>query len=285
MQTDVSKFLPDIGDKNVIVFLSGGVESTLLAKLCLETYGHQKTILVSVLARDSGVGTNLFGHNDSQIIKNILSNIKNAERLLGKEAVKFELSSSIPQSKEHYDAMFFKLTSSFNANYTFTGRLKTEFEIIEILKGSSDHSQNLKFLIDYCHHTLPKHLHIFKEHHMALPTLVPELEKIFLHVNSQTYNLWNTKTVAPFRDLYKYEVISLYKELGLLEMLYQTRSCIETSIIEGLHCGKCFNCQQRYDAIVTAGLEDLTKYQSTNVISNLKKHNLALEQLLVDVKS
>lgn len=282
MQADFSKFLPNIEDKNIIVFLSGGVESTLLAKMCLETYGYQRTILISILTKDSGIAAKADG---DQVIRNISSNIQNAEKLLSKEAIKIEIPLGVGQPKEYYDNALSKLLNSFNANCILMGRLKTEFEIIEILKKSKDHSENLNFLIDYCTSTLPKHLHIFKEHHMALPTLVPELQKIFLHVTNQTYSIWDSKTISPFKDLYKYEVISLYKELGLLEMLFQTRSCIETSVLEGLHCGKCFNCQQRYDAIVTAGVEDLTKYQSNDVILNFKRHNLALDQLLIDVES
>jgi 7-cyano-7-deazaguanine synthase in queuosine biosynthesis len=281
MQLDIRKLFLDPGDQNVIVFLSGGVESTLLAKLCLEIYGPDKTILISILTQDYGAGT-----TNSQPIKSILSNIINAEKILGVEALKFEkMPPALTKSKEHYDMVFSKLLSSFNAAYIIMGRLRTEFEIIEILKKSSDHSQNLQFLINYCTDTLPDHLHIFKEHHMALPTLVPELQKIFNHVTSQIYNTWNDYTISPFRDLYKYQIVLLYKELGLLEILYKTRSCIEASVLEDLHCGKCFNCQQRYDAITAANLPDLTKYQSNDVILKLQHHDKALEKILIDIKS
>jgi NH3-dependent NAD+ synthetase len=283
MNVSFKELLPDIKDKNVIVFLSGGVESTLLAKLCLETYGNDRTILVSFLIQDSGVGS--ISSNEDQILKNIVSNIENAEKLLCKKAIKFEITKGLNKPRDHFDKMFLGLLKSFNAECAVMGRLRTEFEIIEILKNSPSHSQNLKHLIDYCHNTLPTHLQIFKEHHMALTTLVPELTKIFQHTTIQTYNIWNDKTISPFKDLYKFEVIDLYKKLDLLEMLYQTRSCIETSVLENLHCGKCFNCQQRHDAIVTAEIEDLTKYQCNDVVVNLNNHNNALTKLLIDVKS
>jgi len=34
----------------------------------------------------------------------------------------------------------------------------------------------------------------------------------------------------------------------------------------GKHCGKCFNCQQRYDAYQMAGYPDNTPYLNTDIV-------------------
>lgn len=69
--------------------------------------------------------------------------------------------------------------------------------------------------------------------------------------------------LSPFKDLNKYEVVDLYSQLGVLDVVYKTSSCIlEPLRLTGKHCGYCFNCQQRYDAFRIFGIEDKTEYES-----------------------
>ena len=82
---------------------------------------------------------------------------------------------------------------------------------------------------------------------------------------------------SPFKNLNKSEVVDFYRQLGWLDKVYSTSSCIRDSLTKvGKHCGTCFNCQQRYDAFrILGGVEDLTEYASDAI----KERRATLEEL------
>jgi 7-cyano-7-deazaguanine synthase in queuosine biosynthesis len=62
--------------------------------------------------------------------------------------------------------------------------------------------------------------------------------------------------------------------LEKLDILYRTSSCITDSLTRvGKHCGRCFNCQQRWDAfkILGTGITDLTEYDSDEIMKRREK--------------
>jgi hypothetical protein len=83
---------------------------------------------------------------------------------------------------------------------------------------------------------------------------------------------------SPFKDLNKSEVVDFYSQLGYIDKLYGTSSCIMASLTtKGKHCGSCFNCQQRWDAFKILGsIKDLTEYESDNI----KQYREELENVI-----
>ncbi len=61
---------------------------------------------------------------------------------------------------------------------------------------------------------------------------------------------------APYRALEKRDVIRRGVALGV--PLHLTLSCMSPR--EGVHCGACSKCRERYDAFVDAGVQDPTVY-------------------------
>lgn len=47
----------------------------------------------------------------------------------------------------------------------------------------------------------------------------------------------------PFRGMLKTEIIEIYKQLNIVELLYMTHSCFDDM---DAHCMKCVNCRERF---------------------------------------
>jgi hypothetical protein len=82
----------------------------------------------------------------------------------------------------------------------------------------------------------------------------------------------NKKIMQPFKNLNKPEVVDLYRQLDLVDLLYKTRSCSEKPVRDDKHCGRCFNCQQRFDAFrILGSIDDQTTYVSDTIKINRYK--------------
>ena len=66
-------------------------------------------------------------------------------------------------------------------------------------------------------------------------------------------NSTSRRVILPFKDLFKHQVVSLYLEHGVLDLLSETHSC--TKLSSG-RCGECFQCAERDWACRQVGIID-----------------------------
>ena len=88
----------------------------------------------------------------------------------------------------------------------------------------------------------------------------PDCREVFSHAIAQAMALCHYDPillVRPFVRMTKAEVIQRGHELGV--DFFQTYSCYRG---EEMHCGRCVACVERIQAFRTAGVKDLTVYQS-----------------------
>ena len=248
--------------ERVGIFMSGGLESTLLAKISFMIYGKQNVELV--------YSDSMFSGQHEDINKNIINNVETGSRNLDKVAyyISVDMDLHYRDRKEFVVSHAKKVCDTYNLDYLFFGFTKLFFEV-EPFKNESLTLQDIVNLA-YAHPT--KYYDTIKEFHLDTKEYIQYLKDI--DIPSELYPILRGSSdvlKSPFKDLNKKEVIDLYRQLDLLDLSYKTRSCImETVLTENKHCGKCFNCQQRYDGYTWAGVEDKTEYVSSTII---ERHN------------
>lgn len=91
--------------------------------------------------------------------------------------------------------------------------------------------------------------------HSVYPDCRPEFVKAMSEaMTSGTYA--NVEIFAPYTNISKKDIALHGKSLGI--DYSETYSCYKGGKI---HCGKCATCRERHEAIISAGLEDNTKYE------------------------
>lgn len=65
----------------------------------------------------------------------------------------------------------------------------------------------------------------------------------------------NPKEKQPFFDLYKTDIVKMYVEHDLMDLLTLTHTCTEQSLGR---CNNCWQCRERQWAFKECGIEDLT---------------------------
>lgn len=267
----IKDHFPDLAkDKKMGIFLSGGMESTLLLLIAQMVYGKDK-----VLAFYSD---NIFSANDPVRGKYIVANVMRTAEFCDVDPIfvnfDYELHLSNRQ-KSHEDKITY-LQENYHIDFVVLGFTKLFFEV-EIFKRDGITEDEVKKIA-------------FSDPIKYKSTI----EEFYLHTDDYTWTLLEIDIPAdvyptlrstsgfirsPFQDLNKCEVVDLYRQLDKLDILYKTSSCITESLTKvGKHCGRCFNCQQRYDAfrILNCGVEDLTEYDSDEI----KKRRQNLENIM-----
>jgi hypothetical protein len=257
-------------ENKVGVFLSGGLESTLLSLIAFELYGKENVICF--------YSDNIFSNNNPQKNEYIKTNLNRASKILDTIPVylEFDYNYHVADRKSSIEANIEKIKKIYNVDFVLWGFTKLFFEVEpfkqegltveEVVKIAYDNPTKFESTIEEFHLDTGEYSEYLLD--IDIPAEVYPLlrgEKSFIR--------------SPFKLLNKCEVIDLYLQLGWIDKAYQTSSCILDSITNtGKHCGYCFNCQQRYDAfrILNKGIEDKTEYGSDMIVKRRKK----LEELL-----
>ena len=253
--------------KNIGIFLSGGVESSLLTFLAFKIYGKDRVICFS--------SDNIFSGNDPVRNKFIDTNIRKAEKTLNISLVylDFNYDLFLNDRKKFMEDEFQKISKKYDIEFLLMGLTELFFEV-EIFKQSSMTEDKIK---EIAYSNPKKFRSTIDEFHLDTNEYTWELLNI--DIPAEVYQLLRTNSSFiknPFKILNKCEILDLYRQVDALDILYKTTSCITESITNtGKHCGECFNCQNRHDAFMILGnLEDLTEYVSDKVFDRWNRLEL-----------
>lgn len=263
--TDVD--LPPLNQKMKIgVFLSGGMESTLLVKLAIAKYGKDNVVCF--------YSDNIFTANNETKIKYIDANIKNSEKNLDVKAIylDFDYEHFVNNRKQSILDTLEKTLDEYNVQYQLFGFTKLFFEV-EPFKQDNISIQDI-YSITNSDRT--KYKSTIEEFHLPTREYASKLLEVDIPPDVYISLRDNDGMIrSPLRNLNKAEVVDFYRQLGLLDLLYNTTSCIQHTYYEtGKHCGECFNCQQRSDAfdiLNNPDVVDKTPYASTQVVERRQK--------------
>jgi 7-cyano-7-deazaguanine synthase in queuosine biosynthesis len=267
---DINNHFPTLKDssKKLGVFLSGGMESCLISLICLQRYPTDSIIFF--------YSDNIFSGNNEKFNNHIRTNIDRAEKLLGIKAtyVDFDYESHVNKRKETTEKNIQRLKDEYNVEFVLWGFTKLFFEVEEFKQDN----MTIEQINDIAFNNPKKFKSTIEEFHLDTGEYTECL--LDIDIPADVYPVLRDSAgfiKSPFKDLNKCEVVDLYRQLGWLEKVYQTSSCILESLTEtGKHCGYCFNCQQRYDAFRILGdIEDKTEYVSDEIV---KRRN-RLEQI------
>lgn len=261
----INEHFPDI-NKKVGVFLSGGLESTLISLIAFEKYGKENVICF--------YSDNIFSNNNKVLNRYINTNLSKAARLLDvtPEYLEFDYESHIKDRKAYIETNIKKIREKYNVDFTLWGFTKLFFEV-EPFKQSN---LTIDKVVDMAFASPEKFKHTIEEFHLDTREYADYL--LDIDIPAEVYMLLRGNSnfiLSPFKNLNKCEVIDFYRQLGYLDIAYQTSSCILDSITKtGMHCGECFNCQQRYDAfriLNINGVIDKTPYAKDTIVYRRKK--------------
>lgn len=270
----LSDFYPIIPkDQKMTVFVSGGMESTLIAKICQILYGKDRTVLLYT--------DNLFvnGPNSKKIVAN---NAKNVERILhqpvyyiptDKTAHTLDARTNVKNIKKY-------IKENYNSDQGMIG-FTDLFWKLEVLKQPGMNSSRIK---EELLNNKLLYKDVIEEIHLFTDSYEEHINSI--DINTTTWELLNNSDtyglLSPVKTLNKHAIVDIYRQLGWQDLLARTRSCVDVDQEQtNAHCGKCFNCQQRHDGFDMLDLEDPTVYQSNLVVQkrNRLKENIKLYEL------
>jgi 7-cyano-7-deazaguanine synthase in queuosine biosynthesis len=253
--------------KRTGVFLSGGMESTLIGRIALELYGRDRVMFF--------YSDNIFSLNDSAANDAIRVNVNNGAQALGVDLtyVNFDYEYHSANRKESFKKTIEFLRKEYNIEFVFWGFTKLFYDV-EAFKGIENITADT--VKDICNRDSNRFKSVIEEFH--LPTdqythLIVDIDipKIVYEILAE--DLEGEHFVkSPFRVLNKSEVVDLYRQCGWLSLVFKTGSCLlDTVVSSGQHCGTCFNCQQRYDAFDMLGIKDQTTYTKSFVKERREK--------------
>jgi 7-cyano-7-deazaguanine synthase in queuosine biosynthesis len=237
---------------------SGGMESSLIAKLAIDKYGVDNVSLFML----SGI----FNRNDERAIEIRKANmhkvmdylnipldkltvihfdydLHTADRGLSLASVNDYMALHFPEIEKIYFGftnVFFDVAPLREPGITMT-------EINKLLTENT--TQFERVIAEFHTNTTDEYISVLHRN----MDIGPE---------SYTHIIENDKVMTPFDNLDKGEIVDLYYQLGLTDLLYNTGSCTDgkSILVTGNHCGKCFNCQQRFDGHIDSNRLDLTVY-------------------------
>lgn len=254
---NIKQQFPEISpDKRIGIFLSGGMESSLLVLMAQEIYGVDRVLCFYSDA--------IFCENNDKKKTYIRTNIDRAIQNLDVhvEYIEFDYDLHISNRKESILKNIDKVRDTYNVDLVLFGFTKLFFEV-EVFKQNGltvDDVYNIAYGDRVKYHGTIEEFH--------LPTQVYTDTLLDIDIPPEVYPLLRSNDFfirSPFNNLNKSEVVDLYNQLGLIDKVYGTSSCIQPQLtLNNKHCGHCFNCQQRYDAfdiLNNPDIQDLTEYE------------------------
>jgi 7-cyano-7-deazaguanine synthase in queuosine biosynthesis len=254
---DTELQFPDIGEDEVVgVSFSGGMESTLIAKLAIDFYGVDRVKLL--------VFDNIFSRDVPVQIETVVANCERSAMAIGYDPTKLHRMTF--DSELHQTDRIASLTNVKdyileqypNLAHLYFGFTNVFFDV-EPLNSSMYTIEDMRAIIESDREKFER---VIDEFHTDYSDFYMSLLQ-GMNIKSETYEFLSTteKVMTPFDNLDKGEIVDLYYQLGLEDLLEQTWSCTTYAVLgHEKHCGDCFNCQQRYDGYRHAGKEDPTDY-------------------------
>lgn len=239
------------------IFFSGGMESSLIASIAMHRYGKDNVFLF--------YSDSMFSGNNKVIDRNIRANVERSAVLFDKEPIYIETDLELLANdrKEFVISYTQQVIDKYKLAGMMFGFTKLFFEV----EPFKDESLTLEQIVDTAYASPVLYQDTIREFHLDTDAYTDYLQDI--DIPSELYPILRGAPGirSPFAELNKKEVVDLYAQLGLLEISYATSSCIMDELHDtGRHCGKCFNCQQRYDAYQMAGYPDDTPYLNTDIV-------------------
>jgi hypothetical protein len=260
----ISEHFPQPKSGNVGISLSGGMESTLIARIAIDVYGPDRVVLL--------YSDNMFTANNPEDNKNVLANVTNASKLLGKEVVYCPIDTELHETNKLQSMMNLNkmLAEQYNVEFSMWGFTKLFFDVAEF---KEDPNATYETIIDKCYSDPEKYRSVIEEFHLPTREFSDYIKDLDIPANVYSMLRFDAERTVkrPFKVLNKSEVVDLYKQLGYMDLVYETRSCVTDAARSNRHCGICFNCQQRHDAFAKLKMPDTTPYNSNKVIEARKR--------------
>lgn len=257
----LDQHFPKLDDgKRIGVFLSGGMESTLISLIAQKLYGKDRVI--------NFYSDNIFSANDPARSSYIRGNVQRSADFIGVKPVylDFDYEMHVANRQQSIENKILNLREAHNIEFVMFGFTKLFFEV-EPFKQEGLTEEKVK---EIAFADPERFKSTIEEFHLETGEYTWHL--LDIDIPSEVYHLLRQSSGfirSPFKDLNKSEVVDFYTQLGRLDVLYKTSSCITDSLTKvGKHCGRCFNCQQRWDAfkIAGTGVQDLTEYNSDEIV-------------------
>jgi 7-cyano-7-deazaguanine synthase in queuosine biosynthesis len=256
----ISDHFPPLTWGKAGVALSGGLESTLIARIAMDVYGPENVVLL--------YSDNMFTQGDPESNVNVNVNVTNAAKILNHAVEYWPVDHNLHETDKFTSRTNMEqgIKDKFNVEFTFWGFTKLFFDVAEFKEdANSTHSS----ILEKCYSDPVKYRSVIEEFHLPSGTFSEYVKD--LAIPGDVYPMLRNSpgVLRPFDILNKSEVLDLYQQLGYSDLAQLTHSCVVDTIrTNHTHCGKCFNCQQRYDAFAKLGMEDLTVYESNDVKAN-----------------
>lgn len=248
----ILKSYPQInpGDKVGIMF-TGGVESYLIARIAKELYGVDNIVFILITdSKFSGYAENIQKFN--KIKENFYKNVK----LLGGIH-----THEVDNLYSDPNFLYENLKKSVNEIHPSIAHIIAGYSLL--------HKEQLQLLLDcewdkgaITRDDVVEFYNNNKNQYPELKTFIDECEGVIFYINDH-YGFENIqyffyKSLCPFIELTKVEVIELYIQMELVDELFLTTSC-SNNTTEG-HCGFCKRCLFRKYRIQSNNIDDLTSY-------------------------
>lgn len=235
------------------VFLSGGMESTLIGKIALELYGKENVLFF--------YSDWIFCGNDPTYQRYVLGNVKNGAKILHVDVNYIDINYDTHHSDREtsFERTINYIKETYGVRFVLWGFTKLFFDVEDFKRLNNP---SVKDIENLCYSDPVKYHSVIEEFHVPTGLYTDTIAKIDIPLD--VYHLLRQSDSfikSPFKDLNKSEVVDLYRQIGLLGLVYLTRSCMGEELTDtGRHCGQCFNCQQRWDAFDILGVPDRTLY-------------------------
>ena len=250
--------LPETNNKIAILF-TGGMESYLLGKLCIQKYGAESVVFVMWNMDEY----NIFYKNNDKRNKVKLDFHKSVINVGG--SITFVIDNDMYQTETGY-----------LAPRTIT-IIRKQFPDVDFIMGGYNNIHRESYEILQKINVESNTNNVFQKGRLEVfsnKDQYPELIEFLTQCDGMIYFVEEDFTMkspkdlisfieckeihAPFYMLTKTDIVNLYVKLGLQEELYKTISCNKER--HNMHCGVCRNCLARKVAIKNAKIEDKTVY-------------------------
>lgn len=250
--------LPEIKNKIAILF-TGGVESYLLGKLCVQKYGSDNVVFVAWNMDEYNI---FYKNNDkrNRVKTDFYKSVKNVggtiSMVIDNEKYQEESGTMAIRTIKIIRKYYPDVECVFGGYNNIHRESYEIFDLLDILHNRENASKRGRLEVFSNQKKYPELVEFLNE----CNGMIYFVEEDFTMKSPEDLiSFYESKDmVAPFYNLTKTEVVKLYEELDLLEDLYKSNSCN----LEGhtKHCGVCRNCLARRVAIRNAGVEDKTEY-------------------------